>query len=262
MIAVAALAAVLFVWGCNKESANTTANQAAPQAPAAAAQAPRPPGPTSAAGSSYTGAVTETMDAGGYTYVQVDTGAQKVWAAAPQFAVAVGDEVTVPPAMPMSNYHSKTLDRTFDVVYFAGAITPASASATHSGSAQPGQMPAGHPGGPIAAAPTDMDFGDVGKAEGGNTVSELLTDASAFSGQEITIRGKVVKFNAGIMGKNWIHIQDGTGEPGLNDLTVTTSAFAAVGDTVLVKGVAATDRDFGYGYKYAFIIEDASVSVE
>jgi hypothetical protein len=72
----------------------------------------------------------------------------------------------------------------------------------------------------------------------------------------------VVKYNSGIMGKNWLHVQDGSGEAGTNDLTVTTMATAAVGDTVLVKGMAVTDKDFGYGYKYAFIIEDAQVTVE
>ena len=64
------------------------------------------------------------------------------------------------------------------------------------------------------------------------------------------------------MGKNWLHIQDGTGAEGTNDLTVTTSGTAKVGDTVLVSGVLVTDKDFGYGYKYAVLIEDAQVTVE
>jgi hypothetical protein len=71
-----------------------------------------------------------------------------------------------------------------------------------------------------------------------------------------------VKYNGGIMGKNWLHIRDGSGQEGNNDLTVTTDAPAKVGDTVLVKGKVSTDRDFGGGYKYPVIVEDAKVTVE
>ena len=78
----------------------------------------------------------------------------------------------------------------------------------------------------------------------------------------VILRGKVVKFNPEIMGKNWLHVQDGTGEKGMNDLTITSAARAKVGDTVLVKGKLVLDRDFGFGYKYALIIEDAEVTVE
>jgi hypothetical protein len=69
-----------------------------------------------------TGTVIETMDSGGYTYVQVDTGAQSIWAAAPRFEVSVGDRVTVPPGAPMANFYSKTLDRSFEMIYFVGGV--------------------------------------------------------------------------------------------------------------------------------------------
>src|SRR5512137_1455173 len=69
------------------------------------------------------GTVVETMDAATYTYVQVDTGKEKIWAAAPQFPVKVGDKVAVPPGMPMQNYHSKTLNRTFETIFFVASIT-------------------------------------------------------------------------------------------------------------------------------------------
>ena len=64
------------------------------------------------------------------------------------------------------------------------------------------------------------------------------------------------------MGKNWVHVQDGTGGSGTNDLTVTTNATAAVGDTVLVRGKLGADKDFGFGYKYDILIEDAALTVE
>jgi hypothetical protein len=69
----------------------------------------------------------------------------------------------------------------------------------------------------------------------------------------------VVKYNAAIMGKNWLHVQDGTGRQGAHDITVTTTDTAQVGDTVLVKGTVAADKDFGYGYRYEVLIDNATI---
>ena len=68
---------------------------------------------TASAQQSFAGKVAETMDAGGYTYVLVDAGTNKLWAAAPQFPVKQGDLVTVPGSEPMTDFHSKTLNRDF-----------------------------------------------------------------------------------------------------------------------------------------------------
>jgi hypothetical protein len=66
----------------------------------------------------------------------------------------------------------------------------------------------------------------------------------------------------GIMGKNWLHVKDGSGTPGSDDLVVTTQIEAKIGDTVLVNGTLVTDKDFGSGYRYDVIVEDAEVTVE
>jgi hypothetical protein len=65
-----------------------------------------------------------------------------------------------------------------------------------------------------------------------------------------------------IMGKNWIHVQDGTEAAGNYDLTVTTQGTAKVGDVVVVEGGISLNKDFGAGYKYDVIMEDASCTVE
>ncbi len=200
------------------------------------------------------------MNSGGYTYVQVDTGSEKFWAAAPEFKVKVGDPVVVPEGMAMANYHSKTLNRDFDLVYFVNNIVVGGAEAVTTGS----KMPEDHP---VAnertkADASNVDLKGIKKAEGGETVADIFTNKKELAGKEVKIRGKVVKFSPEIMGKNWIHLQDGTGKTGSNDLTVTTKVAAKVGDTVLVTGKVTADKDFGYGYKYDVIIEDAKVVVE
>ena len=219
--------------------------QTAPAAPAAA------PGKT--------GKVLETMDAAGYTYVQVDTGSEQFWAAAPQFAVKAGDDVVVPEGMPMPDYHSKTLDRTFDMVYFVPTVLVGGAQNLS------GDMPADHPpmnGGKTVVETTDVDLSGITAAKDGQTVADVFAKKAELAGKPVKVRGKVVKFSPEIMGKNWIHLQDGTGAAGTNDLTVTTSASAQKGDTVVISGVLVIDKDFGYGYAYDVIIEDAEVTIE
>ena len=201
------------------------------------------------------GSVLETMEAGGYTYALLDTGSEKVWVAAPPIELAIGDEVEAPGAMLMRDFHSSSLDRTFDVVHFAPEII-------HAGQATPGGMPAGHGTPKTRPVEATTDFARIDRAEGGVTVEEVFLRKDELIDTGIAVRGKVVKYNGEILGKNWLHLQDGTGSAGTNDLTITTDATCAVGDTVVVRGKLVADRDFGAGYVYALIIEDAQVTVE
>ena len=228
----------------------------------------------------FSGKVAETMNAASYTYVLVDTGSKKLWAAAPRFNVKVGDTVKVGSPMPMQNYQSKTLNRTFDMVYFTGSVSvngaPASSTPAAAAGGQPA-LPAGHP--PIGsatqaaalpeghppiggAAQTPSAIKGIKKAEGGSTVAEVYANKAKLNGKKTVVRGKVVKFNSMIMDRNWIHIQDGTGKPGSNDLLVTSKSPAKVGDTISATGTIATNKDFGSGYKYDVLMEDAEVVKE
>jgi len=246
---------------CSKEE-SVASQPPQPTQPTTPAQ-PTQPQAAPAEKSGTSGTVVETMDAGGYTYVQVDDGANKIWAAAPQFDVKVGDQVIVPQGMEMMNYHSKTLNRDFSSVYFVESVLNASSPAMPKQLNKP-QIPEGHP--PItAAAPTpEMDFSTLKKAEAGKTIAEIYADKAQLAGKEILLRAKVVKFSPQIMGTNWLHLQDGTGKAAEqnHDLAVTGAAQVKPGDTVLVKGVLSLDKDFGYGYKYALIVENADISIE
>jgi hypothetical protein len=131
----------------------------------------------------------------------------------------------------------------------------------------PAAMPAGMEGKPPhpmpAADAAPVDLAGIAKADGGKTVAEVFAEKDALVGKPVTFRGKVVKANSGIMGKNWIHVRDGSGSDGTNDLTVTTTtAQPNVGDTVLVTGPVSLNKDFGMGYQYDVIVEDAKVTVE
>lgn len=115
--------------------------------------------------------------------------------------------------------------------------------------------------GPAQAAPDAKDkFAGIKKAD--KTIAEIYASKDSLGDGVFTVRGKVVKFSAQIMGRNWIHIQDGTGSSGTNDLTVTTAGAAKLGDIVLISGKLTLNKDFGMGYRYDLIIEDGNVTVE
>ncbi|TPW19716.1 MAG: tRNA/helicase-type nucleic acid binding protein, partial [Elusimicrobia bacterium] len=99
-------------------------------------------------------------------------------------------------------------------------------------------------------APTELSVADVHKR------------GKELAGKLVAVRGKVVKTNANILGKNWFHLQDGTGDAkaGTNDLTLTSSGSAAKGDMVRAVGVLAADKDLGSGYAYKVILEDAELT--
>jgi hypothetical protein len=88
-------------------------------------------------------------------------------------------------------------------------------------------------------------------------ISDLLENKKTYSGKTIKVTGKVTKFNPEIMGKNWIHIQDGSEFQGGFDLTITTDQKVAVGDIITLEGKIVLDKDFGYGYFYNVLMEDA-----
>jgi hypothetical protein len=197
------------------------------------------------------GKVVETMDSGGYTYVLVQEGGQKTWVAVPAMKVKVGQSVSFSPGVEMKNFTSKTLNRTFDSIYFSTG--PAG------GAHNDGMVAAA----PKKTAPVKGEKISVTKAQGKDayTVSEIYAKKEALHEKPAVIRAKVVKVASGIMGKNWIHLQDGTGDAatGTNDLVATTQDTASVGDVVTVKGTVYKDKDFGAGYKYSVIMEKASV---
>lgn len=97
-------------------------------------------------------------------------------------------------------------------------------------------------------------------AEDLKTVAALNQNKAALAGKTISAQGKVVKVNNGIMGRNFVHIQDGTGDATSNNLIVTSKQTASVGDQVTISGTVVVNRDFGSGYSYPLLIEEASIT--
>lgn len=211
-----------------------------------------------AAPGTLSGKVVETMNAGGYTYVCLEKAGKKTWVAMPERKVAVGSKMTVGAGQEMANFTSKTLNRTFESIIFTSGPVEAKQAGAHGAAA-----PAGAAGGSkAAAAPLDKGV-KIEKAAGQNayTVSEVFAGRKALNNKKVLVRAKVVKVSQQIMGRNWIHLQDGSGDPakGTHNLVATSQEVPTVGDTVTIQGKVIKDKDFGSGYKYTVILEEAVV---
>jgi hypothetical protein len=197
------------------------------------------------------GIVLEVRDAQGYTYLRLKTKDGDTWAAVNRARVNPGAEVTIEKAMLMHDFESKAMQRTFKKIIFGNLASNNAAGM---------DIKTAHKG--VASAPQNQVV-QVAKASGANarTVAEIHAKGGALKDKPVLLRAKVVKYNAGIMGKNWLHLRDGTGSDAdsSNDILVTTSQTAKVSDVVTVKGIVRTDKDFGAGYVYKVLIEDATL---
>lgn len=280
------LALAFFVAACSDQGGQTTGKADDAPAPqtktadnAADAQHNHPQFP-------LTGKVVETFDSGGYTYARLQCGPDQFWVATAATDVNVGEDVTCAKGMVTHNFTSKTLNRTFDEIIFASGfegkeskMPPAAATAAPSGEgntassfaaalqSEGDQTPAsvGDPGVAMGSGKAVVPFADlkVEKADGDNafTVAELYSKAADLDGKKVRVKGQVMKVSQNIMGKNWVHIQDGTGNPkdSTHDLVVTTAAVPEKGQIITVEGTLAANKDFGAGYKYNVIVEDADL---
>ncbi len=203
----------------------------------------------------YSAVIQEIVQTTNYTYCRVAEGAVEYWMAISKLPVEVGQTLYFNQGHEMKDFHSKELDRTFPSVYFIQDVST-------------------NPGGGVAAAeqaPAVMGTTPqkpeivkneikIGKADGGITIAELYANKDKYAGKTVKIRGKVTKFNPGIMSRNWVHIQDGSDYEGNFDLTITTQIMINEDATVTFEGVIATDKDFGAGYFYPIIMEEADIA--
>jgi hypothetical protein len=220
----------------------------------------------------FEGTVAEIIDSGRHTYVRVNTGEELIWFAVPAFDGKSGDKVLVPPGVPVADLHSEKLNRTFKMIYFVGGIrrldknSPGQEKSmlpkNHPATTQQAENRMIHPSMDDFTTGPAVDIGEVEKAEGGKTVFEIISERDKLAGKTIMVRAKVTRFTPNIMGKNWIRVRDGSGDRGQNELVVTTSDEARIGDVILIRGIVSVDRDLGFGKKYLVIVENAEITVE
>ena len=190
------------------------------------------------------GTVSQRIDAGRYTYLELQAEKATIWAAIPSTEVKVGDVVEIRSPSAMENFQSPSLKRTFEIIYFGSGLVGDKSTGAVTEKANPSPTP------------------KIALPAGAVSIESVHAGVSTMAGKSVKVSGKVVKFNEAILGVNWIHIQDGSGNAsaGTHDLTITTDIQVAVGETIVVEGLVVQDKDFGAGYRYPVLLEKAKLS--
>lgn len=202
--------------------------------------------------------VVEHMNGGGYTYLKANENGQEIWVAIRTMPVEIGDIFYFSSAMEMKNFESKTLGKTFENILFVDIVskTPSSGAGMENKATMKG-MVSSH----TKSNVEDTDDIKVDPIADGLTVEKINQDRKILAGKIVKVRGVVTKYNGGILGKNWLHIKDGTGNDKNNDITATSDQSVKIGETIIIEGTVAVNKDFGSGYFYEVIIEGAKITV-
>ena len=247
--AAAVLLIALSALSCRPKEQPAQEMHAQPQQPAATATI-------------HQGVVQEVLQATAYTYLRVKERDNDFWIAVTKRDVNVGDTVSFAEGLEMKNFPSKDLNRTFDTVYFVSQLTGGAPLAAHGPSmplaAHSPSTPMAHQGKPtVEQVPLSIE-----RPEGIVSIGELFANKASYAGKTVLVHGEVVKINRSIMNKNWVHLQDGTGNAGSCDLTITTQDDATPGTVATFSGTIALNRDFGSGYAYDVLLEDGKKQSE
>ncbi|NOU60949.1 hypothetical protein [Marinifilum caeruleilacunae] len=192
--------------------------------------------------------VSEVINGSTYSYIKGKNDKEEIWVAIRKQPIEIGKAYYYKDALPMKDFHSKELNRTFPLIYFLNSISGESKpiSNLHHES--------------MMKKPSSVKLEvDIKKTEGYTTIEELYKSKSELANSIIKVKGKVSKFNKNILNKNWVHIQDGTDHNGSFDLTITTKESVSIGEIIEFKGLLTLDKDFGAGYKYDVILEEAEI---
>jgi hypothetical protein len=203
--------------------------------------------------------LTEVIQTTSYTYLHAkEENDSLTWLAVPLMQAKAGETYYYTGGLSMKEFESKELHRKFDEVLFLGGVATAptdqekanaAKEMAHQGSAQPYKRKA------VAEVRKDIK---INRPQNGITIAELLSNKDAYAGKTVIIKGEVTKFNKAIMDKNWIHIQDGTEFNGKFDFVITSAADVKPGDIVTLEGKITLNKDFGYGYAFDVIMEEAT----
>lgn len=191
----------------------------------------------------------ESIDVPNYTYINVDENGRSFWIAVPQMEVKKGEALYFSKSMEMKNFKSETLNRTFESILFVEDIRNEPSSPTMN---QPHPVP----------STTREEKISVQKLKDGKSIGEIFGEMNKLNGKDVKVRGKVMKYNPGIMGTNWIHIQDGTAYQNDFDLLITSDTQVQLGQVIIAEGKLVTNKDFGAGYSYKVLIENAKIKLD
>jgi hypothetical protein len=189
--------------------------------------------------------VKEVLQAEKYTYLNVEEEGEVFWIAVSKQPAVEGDKFYFTDGLLKKNFFSREFDRNFETLYLVSRITPAPGNSS------------------LASASSGKEEVERVEVEVPSTsvaLNKIFASPENYRDKEVTVTGQVIKANYQIMNRNWYHIEDGTEMDGKKcDLTITSGEQVPLGSVLTLKGKISLNKDFGAGYKYEIIMEDASM---
>ena len=189
--------------------------------------------------------VLEKIAAGGYIYLKVLEKDKEYWMAIPGRQIEIGATYYYDDGMEMGKFESKSLNRTFDHIVFAQGIRD------QKNTIKKDKKRSVNKG--------ESSVANIEKASNGIRIATLFENPKAYQNKQVIIKGQIVKVNNGIMGVNFMHLQDGTKGNGEYDVTITSNDEFKIDEVVTIKGTVILNKDFGSGYVYDVLIEKAVI---
>jgi hypothetical protein len=196
--------------------------------------------------------VEEILNTSKYTYLNVSEDGQMTWIAIPKKDVEKGGTYYYRGGLKKTNFKSVEHDRVFETLYLVSDVSKDPGLADMQAGGNPHEKVG-------EAEPSLEQTTKLDPPPGGITIAELFANRKKYEGQTVKIKGKCVKLNNMIMSRNWIHLQDGSLKDKTTDLTVTTTENVPLGSIVSFQGKITLNKDFGAGYKYEILMEEATL---
>ena len=188
----------------------------------------------------------EALNTEKYTYIRVNEKGESFWIAIPKTEIEIGATYYYKGGLMKKNFPSKEYNRVFETLYLVSGVSKQPAGSAVDQAFSQTQSTE-------AIAPPK----NVKPAAGAVKIADIVGNLNKYEGKLVKVTGKCVKINPMIMGRNWVHLQDGSANN--FDLTITTTENVTLGDIVTLEGTIAINKDFGAGYKYNVIMEGATV---
>ena len=188
--------------------------------------------------------IEEILQGKRYSYIKVqDDKNGAYWISTLKAEYEVGEEYFFTESIHKTNFFSTEFNRNFEDFYLVSDLQPASSHNHEHGDHVDNQI-----------VDMTVNASEVERASS-TKIKELISNSKKYAGKEVEITGKVVKVNANIMDRHWVHIKDASADD--YDFVLTTKAVVPVGHIVTFKGRFKTNVDFGSGYRFDYILEDA-----
>jgi hypothetical protein len=208
---------------------------------------------TPASNQLHTVTVNEVLPAQKYVYVHVTEGNQQYWVATMKKEITVGGAYFFRGGLLKTNFESKEYNRMFDKIYLVSQFVPsAHGDDIHSGTSMKATLNTSD----IDKSNQDKPVKQI-KKSGSISIAELVSNPQKYEGQTVQVSGVCFKINPKIMGRNWIHLRDGSRDD--FDLVITSDEFVPEGMEVTLSALVVLNKDYGSGYKYDLILEDGKV---